>query len=180
MAEQAFDGNRCLQPAITQGLEHPADYPPEPVHVVTRSRALQFVGNARKRFDMQSCIAAFDPAKQRELELAEAVRAKDHTLAELTIVLEAIDYGVLLLDSDLRIRVSNRKYRQLWNIPETFFARHPTLQEDMEYTRANGLYRLDDGSWSSYIQARCEEIRGGDIPPRELSLANGTTADAPG
>jgi PAS domain-containing protein len=78
--------------------------------------------------------------KQRELELAHAMRAKDHTLAELTIVLEAIDYGVLLLDADLRIRVSNRKYRQIWNMPETFFARHPTLQEDMEYTRANGRY----------------------------------------
>jgi PAS domain S-box-containing protein len=111
--------------------------------------------------------------KRRQQELTEADRVKDEALAELNAVLDSIEYGVLFLDSDLRIRIANRAYREMWAMPEEFFANNPTLQEDMEFTRDQGFYALRDQDWETYLERRLEPIRKGDIPPSEQQLADG-------
>jgi PAS domain S-box-containing protein len=39
-------------------------------------------------------------------------------LREFNAVLETIDYGVLFMDADLRAKICNRAYRDMWGIPE--------------------------------------------------------------
>ena len=111
--------------------------------------------------------------KRREEALVRTGAEKDAVLREFHAVLDHIDYGVLFMDADLRIRLANRAYREIWRMPAAFFEGHPTLAEDMEYTRRQGLYDVRDEDWEGYIRARVEAIRKGDIPPVEVQLADG-------
>jgi PAS domain S-box-containing protein len=111
--------------------------------------------------------------KRREEELAKAIEAKDAALQLLQVALDSIGYGVLFMDADLRIRLANRAYREIWEMPEEFFCGRSSLREDMEYTRGQGLYTVEDDTWEEYVTARIEAIREGSIPPQELRLANG-------
>ena len=111
--------------------------------------------------------------KRHEEELAKAIEAKDAALRLLQVALDSIGYGVLFMDADLRIRLANRAYREIWEMPEEFFRGRPSLREDMEYTRGHGLYTVEDDTWEEYVTARIEAIREGSIPPQELRLANG-------
>jgi PAS domain S-box-containing protein len=104
--------------------------------------------------------------RQREKQLASVLR-------EFQALLEAIDYGILFLDAELRIRLANRAYREIWDMPAAFFARNPTLREDMEYTRGKGLYPVLDEDWEGYLFERVDAIRRGSIAPRELRLSDG-------
>ena len=110
--------------------------------------------------------------KRREEELAKANEAKDTALQLLQAALDSIAHGVLFMDADLRIRLANRAYREIWDMPEEFFRDHPSLRQDMEYTRRQGLYQVRDAEWQEYIACRIKEIREGNIPPQELRLAN--------
>lgn len=94
-------------------------------------------------------------------------------LQELHAVLEGIEYGILFMDSDLRVRMCNRAYREIWGIPEDFYAAKPTLIAGMEFTRDRGLYDLGDQSWKEFVEDRLAPIRAGDGVPRELKLSNG-------
>ena len=111
--------------------------------------------------------------KEREELLLEAKAITDNALDELKIVLESIDYGVLFLDKDLNIRLSNRAYRSIWNIPEEFYADYPSLIQDMEYTRDQGQYDIDSSLWKSYVDTRIEAIKSGAIDSQEQVLADG-------
>ncbi|MDJ0950363.1 MAG: PAS-domain containing protein [Alphaproteobacteria bacterium] len=110
--------------------------------------------------------------KRREDALVEANADKEMALEERNAVLEGINYGVLLLDPELRIRMANRAYREIWGIPESFVASNPSLREDMEYTRALGHYLLDE-DWEDYVEVRLAEIRKGDIAPTEIRTGHG-------
>jgi PAS domain-containing protein len=90
--------------------------------------------------------------KRREEELAEANRSKDTALRQLQAVLDTIEYGILFMDAELRILLTNRAYREIWNMPEEFFSSHPTLLQDLEYTRCQGLYSLGDAKWEDYVE----------------------------
>ncbi|MDH3691425.1 MAG: response regulator [Gammaproteobacteria bacterium] len=111
--------------------------------------------------------------KAHEQELTQANRAKDEVLRELDAVLKHIEYGILFMDSDLRIRISNPAYRAIWDIPETFFDANPTLRENMEFTRSKGLYPVSDEEWDSYVNSHVEAIRQGTVEKSELEIANG-------
>ncbi len=113
--------------------------------------------------------------KQRHQQLLEAGNAKDEALEELSIVLENIDYGVLFIDNNMDILLTNRAYRQMWNIPESFYKNRPSLQEDMEYTRDKGKYASINTDWQAYVDSRLDAIRDGSYKPMEIELADGST-----
>ena len=111
--------------------------------------------------------------KRAEEKLAEANRALDDALRELNAVLDVIDYGVLILDSDLHILRTNRAYREIGPMPEAFFADQPTLGALMRANRAQGLHDMDDAAWEAYVAQREAAIRAGEFEPRELSFSDG-------
>jgi adenylate cyclase len=88
-----------------------------------------------------------------------AVEVEDKNLRELYAVLETIDYGVLILDPDLRVRIHNRAYRQMWDVPEELVARRPRFEEIIEFNRPRGIYDVPDERWGDYLRARLDEIR---------------------
>ena len=58
------------------------------------------------------------------------------TLRDLNAVLDSIEYGVLFMDRDLNVRLTNRAYRQIWGLPDHVFESGPlTLMQLYELTR---------------------------------------------
>jgi GAF domain-containing protein/CheY-like chemotaxis protein len=122
-------------------------------------------------FATQSALAI------QNAQLFQEIQAKSQQVAEansaMDAVLRTIEYGVLFLDSQLRIQLSNRAYRKMWRVPEELVNSKPTFHELMEYLRRNGTYAVPDEEWEDYRKARIKAIKKGDLAPVELQLADG-------
>jgi PAS domain-containing protein len=111
--------------------------------------------------------------KRHEEELARVVRDKDVLLNEFNAVLDAIDYGILFLGPDLRTRLFNRAWGEMWKFRKGLLASGTNFRELMENVRQRGLYTVPDEQFEDYARARVEAIRKGDIAPEEFHLADG-------
>ena len=113
--------------------------------------------------------------KEREQRLADAIRDKDMVLAEFEAVLESIDYGIAFADGDSRVRIANRAFRELWQLPKALTDRRPTIRHLIEYNRYSNMYDVDDEHWPTYVEERLAGVRLGDIGPLELRRPDGRT-----
>ena len=111
--------------------------------------------------------------KHREEQLRLAKKETEAALRDLNAVLETIQYGILFLDPDFRIRLANRAYRKIWQMPAEFYEQSRSLDEDMEKSRELSIYDVPDDDWETYKKSRVDEIRQGNAAPREMRLKNG-------
>ena len=102
-----------------------------------------------------------------------AVEVEEKNLRELHTLLDTIDYGVLLLEPDLRVRIHNRAYRQMWDMPEEVMAQRPYFGEILEYNRHRGIYDVADDHWDDYVRQRIEELRQSAVTQSEWRLPSG-------
>jgi len=124
-----------------------------------------------------STVAVYEDVtqlKQREQELARANRDKDAAIRELNAVLDAVDYGILFMDADLNVRMTNRAYRRIWHIPEDFHPEGEVLNLTDYYARTRPLYGVDDAEWESFLTPRVDAIKRGITDPPFSELADGT------
>ncbi|MGH6905177.1 MAG: PAS domain-containing sensor histidine kinase [Geminicoccaceae bacterium] len=128
---------------------------------------------------MAGSIGDISPLKQREGEVAEALRAKEAVLQELQAVLDNIEYGLLFMDADLRPRVANRALYRMWRVPESILTERPSWREMVEYARDMGVYQAPPSgdAWEAWLAVREERIRAADPEPIELRLADGTIVE---
>ena len=92
-------------------------------------------------------------------------------LREFNAVLETIDYGVLFMDADLRAKICNRAFRNIWGIPEQLISAHATLADLIGYNRNSGLYQATGAGFDAYVAARVEAVRQGEVAPTETRRA---------
>ncbi|MDE0342223.1 MAG: PAS-domain containing protein [Deltaproteobacteria bacterium] len=92
---------------------------------------------------------------------------------ELNAVLDTIEYGICFMGRDLRARVANRAFRDMWNFPDDFFDSRPTLAEMIGYNRHTGLYGVPDDQWEDYLAGRIAAVRAGAIAPFEWTRGDG-------
>ncbi len=92
---------------------------------------------------------------------------------ELNAVLDTIEYGICFMGRDLRARVANRAFRDLWGFPDDFFDSRPTLAEMIGYNRHTGRYGVPDDQWEDYLNGRIAAVRAGAIPPFEWTRPDG-------
>ncbi|TMJ79310.1 MAG: PAS domain S-box protein, partial [Alphaproteobacteria bacterium] len=111
--------------------------------------------------------------KEAEESLRETNRVKEALLTDLNAVIDTIDYGVCFMGPDLRARVVNRAFRQMWRIPDAFIAAGPTMADLMNYNRHTGLYNVPETEFDDFITRRMEAIQAGDIAPIEMHRADG-------
>jgi len=111
--------------------------------------------------------------KRHEEELACAVRDKDAVLGEFNAVMDAIDYGIMFLGPDLRPRLYNRAYGEMWDLQKELLAAKATIRELMENVHRRGLYMVPDEEFEDYARARIEAIREGNVAPVEFRRADG-------
>ena len=117
----------------------------------------------------------FEEGQLRATELDRSNHQKEQLLGELHAVLDTIDYGVLFMDSELHGRLTNRAFREMWGIPESFVATGPTMADLINYNRHNGIYNVPEVEFDAFVEARVAAVCAGDIPPMELERADGRT-----
>ncbi len=88
-------------------------------------------------------------------------------LREFDAVLETIDYGVLFMDANLRAKICNRAYRDMWGIPEEMISAHASMADLINYNRSSGLYDVPEIDFNNYVAARTDAVRNGAIEPIE-------------
>lgn len=93
------------------------------------------------------------------------------SLASLRSSLDEVDFGVVLLDAELRARFINRAFQRLWGLAADAADTRPAF---VELLRACA-HRSDTepGASSVTIEATLARVRSGDSTPAELRLPGG-------
>ena len=102
-----------------------------------------------------------------------AVEVEEKNLRDLHAVLETIDYGVVMLEPDLRVRVYNRAFCELSGVPPENLAGRPHFRDVLGYVRRGGAHDVPEEDWGDYVSRRIEEIQRAPAQPSELRLADG-------
>jgi diguanylate cyclase (GGDEF)-like protein len=108
-----------------------------------------------------------------ERRTRERVEATSRELHILQAALDKVDYGVLLLDENLRARFINRASRALWNMPDALAKSRPPFADLMRHACDSGAFALPPGQHDDYVDWRVDLVRAGDETPLDLQLANG-------
>jgi PAS domain S-box-containing protein len=104
----------------------------------------------------------------------ELARQRDSFLQDLNAVLDTIDYGVLFMGPDLRAKIINRAFRQLWGISDEFIRdTRPTMSDLINYNRYNNLYDVAPAEFDNYVAQRVEAVRAGAAAMSEIRRRDG-------
>lgn len=106
-------------------------------------------------------------------EKKEAERILQKTLDEFSAIMDAIDYGVLFMDNQLRARIVNQAFRDIWEIPDSFVDTNPNMRELMSFNRHNSLYPVCDDDFEEYLNEREAAVRKGAIAPTSFERRDG-------
>ena len=104
----------------------------------------------------------------------ELARQRDSFLQDLNAVLDTIDYGVLFMGPDLRAKIINRAFRQMWGISDEFIRdARPTMSDLINYNRHNNLYDVAPDEFDNYVAQRVEAVRAGAAAVSEIRRRDG-------
>jgi PAS domain S-box-containing protein len=122
------------------------------------------------------CYYDITELKRREAELAEVSARSQALLFDLQRTLDSMNMGLMLLDGDLNAEVINCAFYRLWNLtPEDLPVGSP-FGVGMSVNRSRGMYDyIADADWPNYVAGRQDEVRAGDVAPREFRRADGRT-----
>jgi PAS domain S-box-containing protein len=99
---------------------------------------------------------------------------RDAFLQELNAVLNTIDYGILFMGPDLRAKIINRAFRQMWGISDEFIREtRPTMSDLINYNRHNNLYDVPSAQFDEYVARRVEAVRNGTTSISEMRRLDG-------
>ncbi|WIY23745.1 PAS-domain containing protein [Parasedimentitalea psychrophila] len=107
-------------------------------------------------------------------ERKQAEEKQRSALAEFNAVLDNIDYGIMFMGPDLRARITNRAFGQIWNISPEFIKEHPSARELISYVQNRGYYDVEPDDWDEWLDNRILAIQAGNIAPTEVRRKDGT------
>jgi PAS domain-containing protein len=128
---------------------------------------LQITDHRTNGGGLVSIYADVTELKQREAELEAALK-------EFNVVVETINYGVLIVGPDLLCRLWNRAFLEYWDLPVELLEGRPSLREVIEYNRESGLYDVSPDKWDDWLDNRIATVSAGAIPPTEVVRADGS------
>ncbi|HLF23929.1 MAG TPA: PAS-domain containing protein, partial [Burkholderiales bacterium] len=92
------------------------------------------------------------------------------------VALNQVDYGVIVLDKDLRVQFMNRAVFKRAGLRERGPDEHPTYDEILRETAANAGYAVEPDKLDAFVAQRVEFVRSGNPTPIELRMAGGLVA----
>jgi diguanylate cyclase (GGDEF)-like protein len=98
---------------------------------------------------------------------------RNEELEALRSALDQVEYGVMLLDRDLRARFINRAFRRMAEIPDELADSNPTFVRIMRHGKDTNAYAVPDGDLEAFIARRLEVVRQGTKEPVELRWSRG-------
>jgi PAS domain S-box-containing protein len=113
--------------------------------------------------------------KNRQSEIARANEQARALVEDLQATLDSMMMGVILLDADLRAESINSAFYRMWNLTPDELPVGSPFGAGMAINRRRGMYDIPDDEWPAYVAARAEEVRRGDVEPREFRRIDGRT-----
>ena len=112
------------------------------------------------------------PASQRD-DAAQGP-ADGTLLQQFNAVLDTIEYAVLFMGPDLRSRIINRAFREMWGISDEFIrTTRPTMAELIKYVHnKHHLYDIPEGEFEAFLARRVEAVIKGSFSS-EMRLRDG-------
>lgn len=104
---------------------------------------------------------------------AKDIKQLTNTIGEFSAVIEAIDYGLLFMDADLKMRIVNRAFQDMWGFPDSLVTKRPGMNELLYFNRYNNIYTVPDEQFDDYVKQRIAEVRKGPVAPRTIERADG-------
>src|SRR6201999_907400 len=97
-----------------------------------------------------------------------------HSTSErLSLALDQVDIGIVLLDSDTRAEFINRAFRQYFALSDEKADSKPPFIALMYHGRDTGAYEMPEDELSTFIAQRTEMMRVGDSTPININLSDG-------
>jgi diguanylate cyclase (GGDEF)-like protein len=112
-------------------------------------------------------------ALAREHAARTGIEAVNDELLALRSALDRVDYGIVLLDREMRAQFINRAFREMWRLPDELADRKPAFVGLMYHGRDTKAYAVRDSEMDAYVAQRIALIRAGDERPVDIRLANG-------
>ena len=91
----------------------------------------------------------------------------------LRTALDRVEYGVVLLDSEMRAQFINRAFRRVWKLPDEKADAKPAFVALMYHGRDTAAYATPREEMNRYVAERVQHVRAGDSTPLDIRLASG-------
>jgi len=96
----------------------------------------------------------------------------DNWQESLHDALDLVEYGIVLLDEELRARFINRAFRKMWGLPAYADGEAYTFETLMQHGARTGAYPIAPQHLGSYVADRMAQVKSGHDGPRLLSLSD--------
>lgn len=106
--------------------------------------------------------------------VVEELKAKDIILQDFNAVFSAIDFGVMFVGPDLKVRMINDAFCRIWNLPVEFARRGPSCSELLDRIRNAGTYNELDLKWDGFLQDTDDTLFVDDGEPAVTTRSDGT------
>jgi signal transduction histidine kinase len=126
-------------------------------------------------FDITRLKRSEEEANKAKEAAEAALSSREAILQHFNAVMDAIDYGVIFMGPDLRARIVNRAFRDMWGVSDEFIrAKRPTMAEFIRYIHhTHHLYDVSDDELDAYVARRVERVQSGESFEGELKLRDG-------
>ena len=94
-------------------------------------------------------------------------------LTTLRDALDVVEYGVVLLDENLRASFFNQAFRRMWAIPDSTPTESYTFASLMEHGQRLRAYQVAPEQMQAYVDDRIVRVRAGHDGPRQIRVADG-------
>jgi diguanylate cyclase (GGDEF)-like protein len=99
--------------------------------------------------------------------------APDTIVGALADALDLVDFGILLLDDEMRVRFINRSFAAIWRLPPALMRDRPSVGELIEYAVMSNQRGLPANGLLNHIRQREAEIRAATNEPARIKLNDG-------
>ena len=125
-------------------------------------------------FDITELKRSEEAAKQAKGVAEDALSERGALLNQFNAVLETVEYAVLFMGPDLRSRIINRAFKDMWGISDEFIqTTRPTMAELVTYVHTNHhLYDVPEAEFEAFLARRVEIVIQGSFST-EMRLRDG-------
>ncbi|GGI24958.1 PAS domain-containing protein [Bradyrhizobium guangdongense] len=111
--------------------------------------------------------------RERLLHAFAAERRNHATAARLSLALDQVDIGIVLLDAETRAEFINRAFRDYFALPDEVADSKPPFVALMYHGRDTGAFELPEDELGVFIAQRMEMVRTGDATPINIAMRDG-------
>ena len=94
-------------------------------------------------------------------------------LLALRTIVDDLNYGIVVLDQEQRVKFTNRAFRRFWRVPDELADSQQTFLKLMYHGRSMTAYAVSADKLGNYVAKQLDLIRTGEERPLTIRLRNG-------